>query len=1010
MRSRSPIALLLAFGLAATLLSAAPVSPAAAEPDPGARWDSTPTLGDGVEGLDPNRSTTIRSEVWAIEEVGGLMLVGGAFTHVRDRSTYERIGRPYLAAFDPDTGEYVPWFSTQTDGPVYDILDLGDGRAALIGEFSSVNSVPGTEGLAVIDVATGRVDTSVSVDLGGEGIMRAGALRGSQLHLTGSFTSVDTGQGRITASGLTRIDLGTGVADASWTPRLEGGGGWGIGIASGGRVFVGGYFSSVNGVEDTETLVALTRATGAVVNGWNHGFPHNRCTDGWSANCGAVNGLAVVGDTVFVAGAKHFWTALSTVDGTILADKVISNDGQSVDVVGDRIVIGCHCSSGGSEEFPGVLNRYHRVIDPVTLTEVESPTVDSRGGAGGWAAALATDGCLWAGGNLSSWVSPAEVNVPAWSLLRFCPQAGRGAGDTLPGPAGTDTTPPTEPGTPTTSQRGATIDLRWSASSDDGGQVGYVVFRNGLPVARTSGTSYSDVLLAERSTYVWQVAAFDPAGNLGSLSDVSAPVRIGRRVNVAPSGTVSSSTPVDGHGPELAIDGDTNGDIDGGSLFRGDLDPDPIDRPWWGIDLGSVVHVDELVMYPRTDASWAETNNRLRAYHNTSPISGASLPAMAGNRVYTGEKFNPDGPRIETYPIAEQMRYLRFFNNSARLSLAEVQVLTTLPAATPAAPAADTNDPTAPPWKAVRTRDGIAVLHWGPASDDTGVAYYEIWSGATRVATTTERSWAVGDAPQLSRDFTVVAVDAAGNRSLDLQTPVTVGVCGFTRDGAAIEVEFGEGADPTRWVIRRRVDGGTWFWRASVDGQQRAWTDADRPGVLEYQVSAVVGAAVTDTAECEDRTVGGAPAPEITRIEAALVVLKWPQADVEIERDGVVIATDDDGWYTDRTVVGGVTHSYRIRPVGGAEWSEAATATIPGGADPIAACAVVADGNQLLVTVDGAADADAIVVERSVDGGLWWWRGRIEDGSGRFVDSTREGALAYRTKLPGGDPVACSGP
>ena len=310
---------------------------------------------------------------------------------------------------------------------------------------------------------------------------------------------------------------------------------------------------------------------------------------------------------------------------------------------------------------------------------------------------------------------------------------------------------------------------------------GVILYDETLRQKAKDGTSLADVLLPENSTYAWQVAALDPAGNLGPLSDVSAPVRIGPRINVAPSGTVSSSTPVDGHGPELAIDGNTDGDLDGGSLFRGDLDADPVDRPWWGIDLGSVVHVDELVMYPRTDASWAETNNRLRAYHNTSPISGASLPAMTGNRVYTGEKYNPDGPRIENFPIAEGMRYLRFFNNSARLSLAEVQVLTTLPVAAPVAPAADTTDPTEPPWKAVRTRDGIAVLHWGPASDDRGVAFYEIWSGATRFATTTKRSWHVGDAPQLSRDFTVVAVDAAGNRSLDLQTPIEIGVCGFTR-------------------------------------------------------------------------------------------------------------------------------------------------------------------------------------------------------------------------------------
>ncbi len=995
-------------GLLAPLLATA--APAAAEPDPGARWSTTPTLGDGVEGLDPNRSTTIRAEVWAIEEVGGLMLVGGAFTHVRDRSTYERIGRPYLAAFDPSTGEYVPWFLTQPDGPVYDILDLGDGRAVLLGEFTSVNSVPGTEGVAVIDVASGRVDTAVSVDLGGEGVIRAGAIRNDQLHVTGSFSSIDTGQGRIGTAGLARLDLGTGVADAGWTPELVGGGGWGIGIASGGRVFVGGYFSSVDGVEGTETFAALTRATGAVVANFDHGFPHDRCADGWSANCGAVNGVAVVGDTVFVAGAKHFWAAISTVDGTILADREISNDGQSVDVVGDRVVIGCHCTNGNSDQFFGVLNRYLRVIDPTTLDEVESPTVDSRGAAGGWAAGGAADGCLWVGGNLSSWVDGNGSNVPAWSLMRFCPQAGAGANGSIQAPVAGDVAAPGTPGAPAVGQRGASVDLTWTPAVDDGGQVVYVVFRNGVPVARTSGTGYSDVLLAERSTYHWQVAALDPAGNLGPLSAMSTPVRIGPRVNIVSQGTVTSSTPLEGYGPELAVDGDTDGDIDGGSLFRSDTDPDPVDRPWWSVDLGTVVHVDELVIHPRTDSAWFETNNRLRAYHNTSTISGASLPAMAGNRVYTGGKYDLDRPRVERYPIAEPMRSLRFFNNSSRLALAEVEILTTLPAVTPAAPTADTTDPTAPAWSTARTRDGVAVLHWGPASDDRGVAFYEIWRAGERIGTTTERTWPVGDAPQLARTFTVVAVDAAGNRSFEIEGPVEVGECGFVRDGAAIAVDFGGDTDPTRWVVRRRVDGGTWFWRASVDGAQRGWTDTDRSGVLEYQVSAVVGADVTDTVECEDRTEPGGPAaPEVTRIEPSLVVLKWPAAAVEIERDGVVIAEDDDGWYTDRTVEPGATHTYRVRTDGGA-WSAPVEATIPGGGDPIDACSVSLVGGRFEVTVDGGADADAIVVERRVDGGLWWWRGRITDGSGEFSDSSRAGTMEYRTKLPGGEPVGCSGP
>ncbi len=158
-------------------------------------YSTVATLGDGVEGLDLNRTTTVESQVWAIASVDDLMLVGGAFTHVRDRSSFVQIPRPYLAGFDPTTGEYVPWFRTQPNGPVYDIEDLGDGRVLLAGEFSSVNGVPGTEGIAVIDVSTGMVDTKYSVTMhaGDEPVARAVAVHGGYVYLTGAFSSLSAG-------------------------------------------------------------------------------------------------------------------------------------------------------------------------------------------------------------------------------------------------------------------------------------------------------------------------------------------------------------------------------------------------------------------------------------------------------------------------------------------------------------------------------------------------------------------------------------------------------------------------------------------------------------------------------------------------------------------------------------------------------------------------------------------------------------------------------------------------
>ncbi len=87
---------------------------------------------------------------------------------------------------------------------------------------------------------------------------------------------------------------------------------------------------------------------------------------------------------------------------------------------------------------------------------------------------------------------------------------------TLPAP---DTTPPTTPvgvdaANPTTS----TIDVSWNASTDNVGVTGYRVFRDGMQVAVTTGTTFTDIGLAASTTYGYSVRAVDAAGNVSGMS------------------------------------------------------------------------------------------------------------------------------------------------------------------------------------------------------------------------------------------------------------------------------------------------------------------------------------------------------------------------------------------------------------------------------------------------------------------------------------------------------------
>ena len=82
-----------------------------------------------------------------------------------------------------------------------------------------------------------------------------------------------------------------------------------------------------------------------------------------------------------------------------------------------------------------------------------------------------------------------------------------------------DTTPPSVPQNLTAAAASQTqVNLSWSASTDNVGVTGYKVFRNGTQVATPTGTSFSDTGLSPATTYTYNVAAVDAAGNTSAQS------------------------------------------------------------------------------------------------------------------------------------------------------------------------------------------------------------------------------------------------------------------------------------------------------------------------------------------------------------------------------------------------------------------------------------------------------------------------------------------------------------
>lgn len=79
-----------------------------------------------------------------------------------------------------------------------------------------------------------------------------------------------------------------------------------------------------------------------------------------------------------------------------------------------------------------------------------------------------------------------------------------------------ETTAPTTPTSPSATSTGITsIHLSWTASTDNVGVAGYLIYRGGSLVKTTEGTAttFNDVGLAAGTNYSYAIASFDGAGN-----------------------------------------------------------------------------------------------------------------------------------------------------------------------------------------------------------------------------------------------------------------------------------------------------------------------------------------------------------------------------------------------------------------------------------------------------------------------------------------------------------------
>ncbi len=289
-------------------------------------------------------------EVRAISQVGEKIVVGGTFTHVGPAR------RGAMAPIDLLSGDFVSAFP-DIDGAVFAVESDGVGGHWVGGNFASVGG-QAVQHLVHL-LADGSIDSTFSAAVNGP--VRTIVRSSTSLAIGGDFTTVNGAPSpRVAMLTTTGTTIWNGAANAT-VSSLEF-------STDGGRLFIGGDFTSYGGNATFKRLVAVQAVDGATDLAFVPGTVNLRVR-GMAAT---PSGLWIAGDFNRVNGATRNRLALLDVASGALNPLSPSFNGSvhavSLDPVsGTLYAVGAFARLGTSN-FPGFVG-----LDPTTATAVTPP-------------------------------------------------------------------------------------------------------------------------------------------------------------------------------------------------------------------------------------------------------------------------------------------------------------------------------------------------------------------------------------------------------------------------------------------------------------------------------------------------------------------------------------------------------------------------------------------------------------------------------------------------------------
>ena len=392
----------------------------------------------GVFGIATNTETEpIRNLVFAIEQIGDRIYVGGKFIETRPYKSGSGVAQPYLAAFNADTGQFVDSFRPDLNGPVYSLQASPDGsRLFAGGEFTSIDGDDWARGVAALDPQTGTVDTSWRARLTSSGgarpIAHSLTIEGSSLYVAGRFDHITSVGGQSHASAkVAKLAVSDGSPNTGFATVISGGSVWGV-AAGGGRVYLAGYHDSVDGNPIGADYSVLDANTGRLIPAIS-----DMASNSSDPNRRYGQDIVLAGDKVFWAGSEHVVRVIEAATGRQITAHSTDTGGdyQDLEVVGARVYASCHCYTNHHANhdywlqgktvspYPDQTTPIHYVAAYSAATGAHIPSFHldaSSTTSGVWAIHGSPDGCLWVGGDLSRMTLADGSNRSLGGFGKFC--------------------------------------------------------------------------------------------------------------------------------------------------------------------------------------------------------------------------------------------------------------------------------------------------------------------------------------------------------------------------------------------------------------------------------------------------------------------------------------------------------------------------------------------------------------------------------------------------------------